>query len=63
MVTEHRQIRSIFHGSLIIFMVKDIDKSGTGFVYYIMEDGQYDNTHPVDASEYNEWINTYDGDA
>lgn len=30
----------------------DIDKSGTGFVYHIMEDGQYDNTHPVDASEY-----------
>ncbi len=41
----------------------DIDKSGTGYVYYIMEDGQYDDTHPVDASEYNEWINAYLGDA
>ena len=41
----------------------DIDKSGTGFVYYIMEDGQYDNTHPVDASEYNDWINAYIGNA
>lgn len=41
----------------------DIDKSGTGFVYYIMEDGQYDDTHPVDASEYNEWVNVYIGDA
>ncbi len=41
----------------------DIDKSGTGFVYYIMEDGQYDNTHPVDASEYNAWVNVHIGDA
>lgn len=41
----------------------DIDKSGTGFVYYIMKDGQYDDTHPVDASEYNEWINAYIGNA
>jgi hypothetical protein len=37
----------------------DIDKSGTGFVYYIMKGGQYDTTHPVDASEYNAWVNTY----
>jgi len=41
----------------------DIDKSGTGFVYYIMEDGQYDTSHPVDASEYNEWLNSYLEDA
>ncbi len=41
----------------------DIDKSGTGFVYYIMEDGQYDTTHPVDASEYNTWVDTYLGNA
>ena len=39
----------------------DIDKSGTGFVYYIMKEGKYDNTHPVDASEYNEWLNAYIG--
>jgi len=37
----------------------DIDKSRTGFVYYIMKGGQYDTTHPVDASEYNAWVNTY----
>ncbi|MEY8352969.1 hypothetical protein AALB39_06360 [Lachnospiraceae bacterium 54-53] len=41
----------------------DVDTSGTGFVYYIMENGEYDDTHPVDASEYNAWINTYIGDA
>lgn len=41
----------------------DIDKSKTGFVYYIMEDGEYDNTNPVDASVYDDWTNTYIGDA
>lgn len=41
----------------------DIDKSETGFVYYIMKDGQYDDTHPVDVSEYNEWVNDYIEDA
>jgi hypothetical protein len=41
----------------------DIDKSGTGFVYYIMEDGQYDTSNPVDASEYNAWVDTYIGNA
>lgn len=41
----------------------EIDKSGTGVVYYIMKGGQYDTTHPVDASEYNTWINTYIGNA
>jgi uncharacterized protein YheU (UPF0270 family) len=44
----------------------DIDKSGTGFVYYIIEDGHvrdYDKDTPVDASVYNEWINGYIGNA
>jgi len=41
----------------------EIDKSKTGFVYYIMEDGKYDNTNLVDASVYNKWMNTYIGDA
>jgi len=41
----------------------DIDKSGTGFVYYIMKDREYDNSHPVDASEYDEWLNAYIGNA
>jgi hypothetical protein len=41
----------------------DIDISGTGYVYYIMKDGQYDTSSPVDASEYNAWIGSYLGDA
>ena len=41
----------------------DIDKSGTGIVYYIMEEGQYDDTHTIDASEYNEWVTAYIGNA
>lgn len=41
----------------------DIDISGTGYVYYIMEDGRYDTSHPVDASEYNAWIGSYLGNA
>jgi len=41
----------------------DIDKSGTGFVYYIMNDRQYDNSHPADASEYNKWVDAYIGEA
>jgi hypothetical protein len=41
----------------------DIDISGTGYVYYIMKDGQYDTSNPVDASEYNAWISSYLGDA
>ncbi len=41
----------------------DIDKSGTGLVYYIMEDGEYDTTHPVDATAYNAWINSFIGSA
>lgn len=36
----------------------DIDKSGTGLVYYIMKAGRYDYTHPADVSEYNEWVNS-----
>jgi hypothetical protein len=28
-----------------------------------MEDGQDDDTHPVDASEYNEWVGAHIGDA
>ncbi len=41
----------------------ETDKSGTGIVYYIMEDGQYDNTNPVDAAEYDAWVNTHIGAA
>ena len=41
----------------------DIDKSGTGFVYYIMTDGQYDTTTPVDAADYNAWLASYTANA
>lgn len=41
----------------------DIDKSQTGFVYYIMTDGQYDTTHPVDAADYNAWLASYNAGA
>jgi len=41
----------------------EVDQSGTGFVYYIMEDGQYDDTHPVDAAEYDKWVSIYIGNA
>lgn len=41
----------------------DVDTSGTGLVYYIMEDGQYDTTHPVDVSDYTAWVDGYLKDA
>ncbi len=33
----------------------DADVSGMGLVYYIMPGGEYDNSTPVDASEYDGW--------
>lgn len=41
----------------------EIDVSGSGFVYYIMENGTYDNSNPVDQAVYLEWLNTYIGGA
>lgn len=41
----------------------DIDSSGTGVVYYIMTNGEYDNTNPVDVSDYEQWLNTCLGSA
>lgn len=41
----------------------EVDTSGTGFVYYIMTDGQYGNQHPVDVSEYEAWLDSYIGEA
>lgn len=41
----------------------EIDQSGTGVVYYIMKDKNYDYSNPADASEYNAWVNSYLGDA
>lgn len=43
----------------------EIDISDTGFVYYIYntEDGEYDDSDPVDASVYHAWLEQYIGDA
>ena len=41
----------------------DADRSGTGTVYYIMTDGIYDDSHPVDVSVYNAWRSGIVGDA
>ncbi len=39
------------------------DTSSTGVVYYIMKDETYDNTHPVDVSEYKNWLDKQIGSA
>lgn len=36
----------------------EADLSGSGIVYFIMEDG-YDDTRPVDAEEYEQWLNQW----
>lgn len=42
----------------------DIDTSGTGLVYYLMESGVYEeDAAPVDASVYNAWRDSYLGGA
>lgn len=39
----------------------EADRSGAGVVYYIMTDGIYDTSHPVDIADYNAWLSTYIG--
>ncbi|MDD6189234.1 MAG: hypothetical protein PUB32_06650 [Clostridiales bacterium] len=39
----------------------EVDISGTGVVYYIMTEGVYDTSHPVDIAEYNAWLSKYIG--
>lgn len=41
----------------------EIDTSGAGFVYYIMEDGVSERPAPVDASVYNAWLENHLGGA
>lgn len=41
----------------------DVDESGTGFVYYIMEGGEYETVAPVDAATYEAWRAAYIGNA
>ena len=41
----------------------EIDKSNAGIVYFIMPGMEYDNSNPVDQSEYTAWLNQQIGDA
>lgn len=40
----------------------DIDVSGSGFVYYIMVDGECEKAEPVDVTEFNKWCQENMGD-
>lgn len=40
-----------------------VDVNGDGIVYYIMSDGKYEFRRPVDGEEYNQWRNSYLGNA
>ena len=42
---------------------EELDTSGTGFLYYIMENGSYHQDLPVDASVYEAWLAQYLGGA
>lgn len=39
----------------------DVDRSGTGVVYYIMPSDNYDTGDPKDASEYSAWLSSHIG--
>ena len=41
-----------------------VDRSGTGFVYYIYGDlaAEWDKVEPVDAAEYHAWLDPYLGE-
>ena len=41
----------------------DVDRSGTGVVYYVMEPRNYDLSAPMDVADYNEWVQTWMGNA
>ena len=36
----------------------EVDREGTGVVYFVMEDGAYDTSSPMSQGEYNEWLST-----
>lgn len=42
-----------------MFFPHDVDRSGTGVVYYVMEPRNYDLSAPMDAADYNEWVQTW----
>lgn len=38
---------------------KDVDSKGDGIVYYVIEDGDYENKEPVSKEYYEEWRKSY----
>lgn len=36
----------------------EVDREGTGVVYFVMEDGVYDTTSPISREEYEAWLST-----
>ena len=41
----------------------EVDKSNAGIVYFIMQGMEYDNSNPVDQSEYMAWLDQQIGSA
>ncbi len=37
----------------------EIDENGDGLVYYIMTEGEYERSKPVDMEAYGQWLNSY----
>ena len=46
-----------------MFFPKDADRSGTGVVYYVMTEGEYDLSKPLDAADYAAWVEDWHGGA
>lgn len=42
-----------------MFFPGDIDRSGTGVVYYVMKPGNYDLSAPMDAADYEAWVSAW----
>lgn len=42
---------------------EEVDTDGDGVVYYIMKDGKFEYNTPCDFEEYNQWRNSYLGEA
>lgn len=49
-----------FNGNLF---PEDIDVNGRGIVYYIMQDGKVEYNTPVSSEEYQQWRNSFTGEA
>lgn len=46
-----------------MFFPYDVDRSGTGVVYYVMEPRNYDSSTPIDAADYAAWVQSWMEDA